>query len=184
MNIYSGKSVMVLKNTHGFIGFDADYDFRVRAAMRMTPDGGTELLVRDDEESQWRPVTHWEQEDILRSGAIAFTPDGAGLYIVTSTGSETRELRKIDVATGKEQRLASHRTADLAGIFMHPVEHSIQAVSFNKERLHWRVLDREIKKDFATIRRVRRGDYSIIHRDHTASETRCAKLYTGMTIEN
>ena len=61
------------------------------------------------------------------------------MYIVSSVGSNTSELREIEFATGQEKTLASDRQADVAEVLVHPVKHTVQAVSFMKERVQWRL---------------------------------------------
>ena len=87
------------------------------------------------------------------------------MFILSSTGSNTSELRQIDLSSGKETLLISDPEADVAGIFMHPVKHTVQAVSFNKDRRSWKVLDPTIEADFAAIRKIHRGDFGITNRD-------------------
>jgi dipeptidyl aminopeptidase/acylaminoacyl peptidase len=134
--------------------------------MTISPDGGTVLKVREKGDSAWRVLTSWGPEDALSSGPIGFTADGKGLYILSSSGSNTHELREIDLATGKEETITYDNHADIARVFVHPTRHTIQAVAYTKERMEWEVLDDSIADDFAAIKRIRRGDFGIINRDH------------------
>ena len=165
LDLDSAVLTLELENKDGFIEWTADHTLRVRAAGKLTPDGGFELMFREKPDSTWQTLITWGPEDVLSSGTISFTPDGTGLHIVSSQGTNTGELREFDLLTGKEKTLASDRQADVANFFIHPVKHTIQAVSFNKERIHWKVLDESIKKDFAVIKRIRRGDFHIVDRD-------------------
>ena len=166
VDIVSGEITLTLKNENQLVGFDVDREFQVRAGIRVAADGASELLVRQSERAPWTRITRWDPEDLIGSGSVTFTPDGRGLNLVTSSGSETRELRQIDLATGKERTLASDHSADVADFFIHPMTHVVQAVGFNKERLHWKVLDPAVRHDFRAIRRIRRGDFRIISRDN------------------
>jgi len=166
VNLNSGKLSLIAKNDAGYIGWVVDHDYQVRGAMTMTADGGSELFVRERPDADWRKLTSWKADDTLSSGPHSFTPDGKGLYLFTSTGANTTELREIDLATGKEKVLASDAQADVADVFEHPDKHVIQAVGFMKARKSWKVLDPAIADDFAAIAKVRDGDFSIINRDH------------------
>ena len=165
-NLITGKLTLEAKNKKNFAGWLSDRDFRVRAGMTVTSDGGTALLVRDTTKSRWRKLATWDAENSLGSGPIGFTPDGKGLYLISSTGANTSQLRRIDFKTGKETTLAYDEDADLYGVVVHPSTYAIQAVSYLKERLHWQVLDPSIEDDFAAIKRIRRGDFGLINRDH------------------
>ncbi len=165
VNITTGAMREVAVNDQEFIGWVADHDFRVRAAAKMSADGGIALLGRDDAGSPWKSIVTWGPEDALTSGPIAFRPDGKGLYIVSSVGSNAGELRELDLSTGKETILASEKEADVADALIHPTKYTIQAVAFNKARFTWKVLDPTIEEDFKAIAALRDGDFKILNRD-------------------
>ena len=166
VDLTSGEATLEVENKDGFLDWQVDANLQVRAAAKLTAPGGFEVLVRDDSDSIWRTLMTVAPEDTLNSGPVGFTPDRKGLYMANSTGSNTTELRVVDLATGKEKTLASDGYADVASLFTNPVTHAIQAVGFYKERMHWKVLDKAIKPDFKAIERVRRGDFWIVNRDH------------------
>ena len=166
VNLLTGKLTLEAKNDQGFVSWLADHQFKIRGAVKFNPTGGSTLLVRDNPDSAWRTLIEWGPQDALSSNPTGFTPDGKGLYIISSAGANTSELREIDLASGKEKTLASDPMYDVTGIFEHPIKHTIQAVSFLKERKEWTVLDPSIRADFAAIQGIRRGDFSIINRDH------------------
>jgi hypothetical protein len=51
---------------------------------------------------------------------------------------------------------------DQGGMFIHPTKRQIQAVGFYKDKLEWQVLDKSIARDFQTISKVRRGEFSVV----------------------
>lgn len=165
LDLLSGELKLEAENEHGFVGWLADHDLQVRVGAKLTDVGGFELWVRENQGSAWRIVKTWEPEDTFNSDAISFTPDGGGLYILSSMGANTSELREMDLSTGQEKTLASDRHFDIYRLLVHPVTHVVQAAAFYKERIHWKVLDRSVKKDFAAIDRIRRGDFYILDRD-------------------
>jgi len=165
LNLVSGESKIEVENEHGFVGWLADHDMRVRAGVKLTDIGGFELWVREDQNSAFRMLKTWEPEDTFNSEPISFTPDGRGLYILSSTGANTSELREIDLSTGQERTLAADRHADIAGVFVHPTTHEVQAANCYRERIHWKILDPAVTEEFAAISRIQRGDLHILDRD-------------------
>ncbi|MFH0980384.1 MAG: S9 family peptidase [Planctomycetota bacterium] len=165
VKLADGTRTLEAENTEGFTGWVPDHDFKVRAAVKSDAQGGSLLMARDNPDSAWRTVVSWGIEDSLTSDPLGFTPDGRGLYVLSSKGNNTGQLRELDLATGKEKVLASDDQADVADVFAHPVKHTIQAVSFNTERVHWKVLDPAIEADFAAIAKIRDGDFEVINRD-------------------
>ena len=165
VNIKTGELTLEATNDEGVAGWLADHKLRVRAAAKVTQSGGIDILVRNDSSTPWRRVLEWGPEDTFNSDLVTFTPDGGGLYVVSSTDSNAGELREIRLETGKQRRLAGSWQADVSDVFIHPADHTIQAVAFEKERLHWKLLDKSLKPDFRAIKRLQRGDFEIIDRD-------------------
>ncbi len=172
LNLESGTLSLQYENKEGFVAWTADPNLSVRAALKLLPNGGTALWVRENGKTAWRTLLTWDPEDILNSGPIAFTPDGGSLYLVSSKGTDMAQLRQIDLTTRQEKLLARDRRADVSGVLLHPVSRTIQAVAFDKQRLHWKVLDPQqdglpsIRRDLRAIRRTRRGDFRVIDRDN------------------
>lgn len=165
-NLLDGELKLEAENDRGFVGWVADAQFRVRAALKPTRNGGTLLQVRDDTDAKWRTLIGWGPEDALTSGPVAFTADGGSMHIISSADANTGELRLIDLETRKQTVLAADEKSDVSALLIHPESRKVQAVSFKKERLHWQVLDESVADDFKAIENIRRGDFGIINRDH------------------
>ncbi|MBI4717820.1 MAG: S9 family peptidase [Planctomycetes bacterium] len=165
-DLKTGKLTLEAQNDAGFINWVADQHFQVRGAMKIASTSSTSLEVRETKDSAWRTLATWDPQDALSSGPVAFTPDGKGMYIISSAGSNTSQLRELDLASGKEKVLASDDEADVEDVVVHPTKYTIQAVGFNKQRTTWKVLDPTIAEDFAALERVRAGDFGLINRDH------------------
>ncbi len=165
INVVTGAMRQVAQNDQDFIGWVADHDFRVRAGAKMAEDGGIALWGREDDATAWKKLIHWGPEDALTSGPVGFTPDGKGIFLISSVGSETGELRSFDLASAKEKTLASDKQSDVTDLLIHPTTYAIQAVAFNKTRLSWTVLDANIVDDFKALAAVRDGDFKVLNRD-------------------
>jgi dipeptidyl aminopeptidase/acylaminoacyl peptidase len=163
-NLDTGALVLDTENPGDVAEWLTDHDFRVRAARAMIADGGAELRVRDNNESPWRQLVVWEPEDNLCS-AIAFTPDGTGIYLRDSRNADTMQLVEINIDTGAQTILVSDPEYDIGAVIIHPRTHRIQTVSIVKERGHVQVLDRSIEKDIAAIRTTDDGDFFLLNRD-------------------
>ena len=166
LNLTTGDMNLMVTNSEGFMGYLADHDYQIRGALKTNQAGGTIMMVRDDPQSAWRTMTTWGIEDSLTSYPISYTPTNDGLYLLSSVGANTSQLRQIDLGTGTEKVLAKDDIYDVAGMMIHPLEHHVQAVAFDKDRKGWKVIDPTIKADFAAIKKIRDGDFSIINRDH------------------
>src|SRR6202451_4637823 len=164
LNLTTGELVKEVENP-GFVGWIADSELVIRAAIAPQPDGGMVLMVRATAAQDWRPVLTISAEDALTSGPVAFSEDGQSLLAISSVGADTGQLVRIDLATGAVQVLAGDPEADVAGIRLHPDTREPQVVSFLKDRMEYRVLDPALEPDLAAIRALHPGDPSFSDHD-------------------
>jgi dipeptidyl aminopeptidase/acylaminoacyl peptidase len=165
LDLPSGEFSLVAKNPGNIASWVTDTQFKVRGALAARPDGGHNLLIRDDEQSEWRTILTWEADDSLTSGPLSFTHDGRGLYLQDSRNVNAGRLVKFDIASRDITVMAEDLQYDVGNVMTHPDTYEIQAVAFNKDRVEWTVLDESIKLDFDRIRAIHQGDFSIISRD-------------------
>ncbi len=164
LDLTTGDLEKVAENP-GFIGFLADADFRVRAGVAPLPDGGMVVMVRDDEESEWRPILEVGQDDALTTNPISFTLDGSALWAVSSVGANTGRLVRIDCANGESEVVAEDPTYDVGGVHLHPDTREPRLVVYVKERTSYQVLDAEVAGDLAALQALERGDLSLVGDD-------------------
>ncbi len=165
LDLTTGELTITASNPGNIVGWIVDTQFKVRAGHGARPDGGMDLLVRDQEESEWRTIVSWDADDALSSGALGFTNDGQALYIQDSRGVNAGRLVKLNLATNEIEVIAQDPQYDVANVMIHPDTHEIQAVAFNKDRLEWTILDETIRLDFDRIREIHPGDFTIVGRD-------------------
>ncbi|MHC4497565.1 MAG: S9 family peptidase [Planctomycetota bacterium] len=166
LDLTAGRLKLVAKNPGNITSWIADTDFRIRGAMAATPDGGFELLVRADEQADWKKLVTWESEDSLTSGPITFTRDSNSLYLTDSRNANAGRLVKMEISTGKTEVIAGDPQYDVSDVMIHPDSYEVQAVAFNKARAEWVVLDDSVRDDFEAIAGLDDGDFSIYDRDN------------------
>jgi dipeptidyl aminopeptidase/acylaminoacyl peptidase len=165
LDLPSGELTLVAKNPGNVAGWVTDRQLKVRSALVAKPDGGHDLLVRDDEQSEWRTILTWEADDSLTSGPVGFTHDGNALYLQDSRNVNAGRLVKLNIAGGDVTVIAEDPQYDVGNIMTHPDTYEIQAVAFNKDRVEWTVLDESIKPDFDRIGDIHQGDFFVTSRD-------------------
>src|SRR5581483_4519693 len=99
LDLTTGALTKTVENP-GFLGWVVDNDNKVRGAIVPQPDGGIQVVVRDSEESDWRPLVTFASDDALSSGPVGFTADGSGMYMLSAVDVNAARLVKLDVATG------------------------------------------------------------------------------------
>jgi len=162
VNLKTGERKLLVEN-EGFLGFITDDDFNVRFAMRITPDGGNEIL-RPTPEGGWAPFAKIPMEDTLTTWPIGFDKTGKVLYMVDSRGRDTAALVALEIETGELTVLAEDPRADISGVLVHPTEKTIQAAASNYERKRWQILDEAIRPDFEYLKGVADGDFEVLVR--------------------
>ncbi|ELR96248.1 S9 family peptidase [Gloeocapsa sp. PCC 73106] len=163
INLKNGAVELDTQNPGNIVGWTADAQFKIRAAIAATPDGGSDLLYREDTESDWQVLRHWGPDD--SGSVVSFSQDNQTLYIEGSHEANTQRLIALDLNTKAETTIASDEQYDMGSILMHPTERRIQAVSFDKDKEEWQILDPSIAPDFEAIAQVRPGEFNIGSRD-------------------
>ena len=164
LHLPGGELEMAEENPGDVLGWVADNSLAIRAVSVKTPDGFSSLLrVRTDAASDWQTVMTWGPDD--QGGPLGFTADGGGLYLRSNLGADTIGARLFDMASGEETLLAEQSNADLAETVVHPRTQKLQAVSFNRARAEWQVLDPDVQPDFDALAALRPGEeFSILSR--------------------
>lgn len=162
IDISSGERTLLIENL-GFLDFLIDDErFNVLAALQMRPDGGIDILKRDQEEFvMWESI---QQEDTLTTQPAGVDKTGTKLYLMDSRGRNTSALYESDLNTRERILLAEDPLADASEVILHPTEKNIQAVSFTYERKRWQILDEAIQPDLQTLREELKGEVEVIDR--------------------
>ena len=162
-NISTGELIELHRN-EGFLAMYTDDDYSVRMASRGTADGGTELVLMNDE-GEWERFTVIGAADRFSTGVIGFDETGNTVYMIDSRGRDTASLKQFDIATGTGQTIAKDRDADISGgVLLHPTTRVVQAASSTYERREWHIIDQSVKNDFKYLESVADGELSILSR--------------------
>jgi len=162
MNILTGDKQLIQKN-EGFAGFITDDDYQIRFALRMTPDGGQEIL-QPAADGGWGPFMAISADDSMTTHPAGFDKSGRVLYLLDSRERNTAALFTLNLDTNEKTMVAENPKSDLADAMAHPTEKTLQAVAFNYERKHWQVLDPAVQADFDKLATVAHGDFEVISR--------------------
>ncbi len=163
LDVNTGELTLDTKNPGDVAGFAADPDFRIRAAQVVTPEGGTEIRIRETPDSDWKSWIKVGPDEIL--GFVDFTADGQSAILLSSIGSDTARVVERSIATGEERVIAASDEVDAEAVMVHPTRHVVQAVGFAPGRLRWEVVDPSVRDDFEGIAALAEGDLSVVNRD-------------------
>ena len=154
---------MLIQRNDDFAELLIDDDYRVRLGARITPDGGSDLLMLDGDDS-WQPFMKVEMGDLLTTLPFEFDKTGGTLYMIDSRGRDTSAMSAIELDTGEETLIAEDARVDVSDVMLHPADSEVQAVAFTYERKRWQVIDDRIAADFESLRSVADGDIEVVSR--------------------
>jgi len=163
VDLKSGEATLDTKNPGDVLGWETDPKFRVRGAVAATREGGREVRVRADEKAPWKTVVKWGPED-SEGSIVDFTADGKSLWLVSSENRDTLALVKRDLASGKEEVIASDPGADAGSLIYDDDRHEPQAIAFTRERTKWKVLDKDIADDLEALKKGAHGEPTVVSR--------------------
>jgi len=163
VDMKTGALTLAAENPGGVGAWTTDAEMKVRGAVFLKPEGGGEFKVRDSESAPWRPLASWGIADQFHP--VDFSKDGKTVYVQTNLGADTIGFYAMDAATGKRTLIASDPGVDLDSVFQNPLTRVVQAVSFNRNRTRWQVLDPSVARDFEALGKASPGDFSVLNRD-------------------
>jgi dipeptidyl aminopeptidase/acylaminoacyl peptidase len=163
VDLETGAVTLLAENPGDVVGWEADASLEIRGAEVARPTGGGEFRVRDSKDAPWRTLATWDVAD--EWGAYGFTKDGKSLYVSSNVGRDTGALQTVDVATGQAKVIAAEDGAEIGEVLVHPVNRTVQAVAFQRDRLRWKVLDSTIDADMKALLALRDGDLRFSNRD-------------------
>ena len=164
LDLKTGELTKLIDNP-GYAGWIADEDMVVRGAIAPLPDGGVDVLVRDDARAEWRKLLTISPDDVPASDVLAFTGDGKSLLGISSVGTNTGRLVRVDLASGDTQVLLEDPEADVEGAILHPDTREPQIALVLKDRAEYHVLDPAVAPDYEAVRALHAGDPSLVNRD-------------------
>ncbi|HMF18202.1 MAG TPA: S9 family peptidase [Gemmataceae bacterium] len=163
INLANGAVEFDTANPGNVMVWTADADFKIRAAIGTTPDGGSDLLYRPAPDAKWEKLRHWDSEE--EGSPLSFSKDNKTLYVTANHDANALRLLAIDLDSKKETVLAEDKNYDVRNVMVHPEKRSVQAVFFNKDKVERKILDKSIEADFKVLDKLRKGQLSLVSRD-------------------
>jgi len=154
VNIASGETRMIHRNSGRQIWWAADRDWRIRIAA--TAPG---VIIRDNEKSPWRMLRRAQPGE--GGGFYGYSRDEKTFYKRGTPDQNTSGLLAIDLATGKEMVLAHDPDYDIQHVVIHPVTKEVQAVAYYRDKLEWQGLDPAVADDLARLRQLHDGEFTL-----------------------
>jgi dipeptidyl aminopeptidase/acylaminoacyl peptidase len=161
VDLATGAAALDTVNPGDVLLWLADHASAVRAAIALLDDGSCEIRVRDSD----TPAAPWRALDTipLADGVprlVAFSPDGAGLYVITAKDANAHRLVRYTLTTGASCPMYEDAQHDVERAYVDPATREIVAVGVLKERLVWTALAPAFAEDLEAVRRAYEGDFT------------------------
>ncbi len=156
----TGAETLDTINPGNVASFAEDTEMVVRAGMIQHADASVEIVVRDGPEAPWRTLARIDAADGMPD-LEGFTPDGAGLLVITSAGANAARLVRYDVASGERTDVAGDPHFDVTSVQFSPKTKAAFAVQIVRDRAAWEALDPAYEPDLAALSAQIPGDLNI-----------------------
>jgi dipeptidyl aminopeptidase/acylaminoacyl peptidase len=168
LDLETGELVMLAENPGNIGDWYVSHDGRLLAASAQTPSGDVEILVRDDEDSEFRSLRVYANED---AGDVwGFTPDVSALWVSSAVGVDKMRLVTLDVKTGEETPIDADDEVDLGSVVLRGRTGELLATVYVKDRLVWHFFDDEVQAKIEAARALHRGDLQGLSWDATETK--------------
>jgi dipeptidyl aminopeptidase/acylaminoacyl peptidase len=168
IDLKTGEKKLVLQNDFGYANFISDDDFKVRIAIRQTPDGGqvyVDPTAKEKEKGKGpEPFLTIPFEDADTTSPLSFDATGKTLYWLDSRGRDTAALFEMDFAKKTSKLLVEDAKADVQRLITHPKTGKVQAAAAVYDKPVWRTVDKGIQADLDTLGKLGDGEVRITAR--------------------
>jgi dipeptidyl aminopeptidase/acylaminoacyl peptidase len=177
MDLRTGAATLDTRNPGRVGSWAEDNNLVVRAATQNDADGSTEILVRANASVPWHTLLKASPEDQI--APLAFSADNRSLYVSSSVGANSARLLRYDLTTGEYSVLASDPTYDVGAPLIDARTRKLVAVSFERDRTEWDVIDPSYQQDFDALKKLHAGDIGFI-----SSTSNGRRLIVNYIVDN
>lgn len=163
INLKEGTAKLDTENPGHINNWIADHNLQVRANESYTKDGATLIKVRDTVEAPWRDLLTIDPEE-MGGSVIGFTPNNQELYLISSLEGNSNRLLKLPLTGGKTELVVEDPQYDLSDVMSDPITYELEAVTVERDKFNWILLDPKLAKDFANLEKIEKGIFKIVSR--------------------
>lgn len=166
LNLLTSELKKIEENPGNVAHWEVDNDLKIKGATISNEDGSLELIIKNENEKNWKSILKWEMEDSLNSSSVAFSKDGKFIYLIDSRDFNSGRLVKVNIESGEKTIILEDPSYDVSRVMIHPDTYEIQMATLVKSRNENYIFDQSIKEDINNIGQLNPGDFVVYDRDN------------------
>ncbi len=129
LNLKTGEMTMLAENPGNIQAWMTDHEGKLRIAYAIVDGVDQEMLYRDTEEEEFRPVIRTSfKEDV---SALVFTADNKNVYAITNLGRDKSALVLMNPSTAEElEEIYTNDKYDISGVGWSNLRKKLTSVSY------------------------------------------------------
>jgi dipeptidyl aminopeptidase/acylaminoacyl peptidase len=171
ISISTGKRTLITENKDRYVGVIFDTADKLRAALRSTQAGDTEVL-RINADGTTTKI--YECGALESCAPLAFHKDNRRIYMSSNKGNvDLAELILVDIETGKSEKVESDPLGrvDFGGANFSALTNELLATAYEDDKLRIYFKDKNLETDYNFIKK-QLGDRSINFVSNTSDESK------------
>ncbi len=159
LNIKTGEMTMLAENPGNIMGWYFDHDGQLRAASAIVDGVNTQLLYRETEEDEFKPVLTTNFKETC--DPVFFTFDNKDVYAISNLNRDKAAVVIFDIANGVEKEvLYENADYDVSGVFYSKKRKVLTSASYTSWKRQRHFFDDETKQLFERLNKDL-GDYEL-----------------------
>ena len=140
VDVYSGKRKKITSSPVQNANFLVDHNDKVRFSYSQDEKQNELLYYFEPEQRKWIDAAYI-RGDLIEFWPISFTKDGNAIYAAASKIGETRAIYRVDIATGKQEKVIQHPVVDPSQIWIDEQTKVLYAVEFDNGFPEYKFID-------------------------------------------
>lgn len=173
IDLASDNITLLYENPGNIYDWLVDNKRNVIGIILVNDDNHMEFIVRHGDRDEWKSLVRRNINDMAMSRCIRCSKDNNYIYMIDAHNCNTTRLIRVEINTGKADVIACDPEYDINPclkspqinksyldefypVMFNPDTWAVQAVSINKFRNEWIILDRFHKRRFHCYRKIER----------------------------
>lgn len=149
LDLSANKMAFECKSPAGAVSWYLDDSMQWRGVRITHPDGKSELQIRQNKDSAWKPLVCFGIDEAAE--IVAFGKEEHVVYTLHNLRTDTMALYRHDLQAGTETPLSQSGLGDITNIYFRSEDHIPTLMAFEYEKRQFHFLEDIFKADIAKL---------------------------------